>query len=68
MIGFAVLAFNQYKKNKAYFVLWLASAILINPFVKIALGRTIWNVIDVIWAVILIASIFMPEKGKEPLP
>jgi hypothetical protein len=45
-----------------------ASAILINPFVKIALGRTIWNVKDVIWAVILIASIFMPEKGKEPLP
>jgi hypothetical protein len=63
MVGFAVLAFDQYKKNKAYFVLWLASAILINPFIKIALGRSTWNVIDVIWAVILIISIFIPVKN-----
>jgi hypothetical protein len=68
MVGFAVLAFDQYKKNKAYFVLWLASAVLINPIIKIALGRTIWNIVDVIWAVILIASIFIPTKDKEPLP
>jgi hypothetical protein len=64
MVGFAVLAFDQYKKNKAYFVLWLASAVLINPIIKIALERTIWNIVDVIWAVLLIASIFIPAKEK----
>jgi len=63
MVGFAVLAFDQYKKNQAYFVLWLASALLINPFIKIALGRSTWNVIDVILAVILIISIFTPVKN-----
>ena len=63
MIGFALLAYKQYKKNDYYFVIWLASAILINPFFKIALGRTIWNIIDVIWAILLIGSVFYP--GKE---
>jgi hypothetical protein len=65
MVGFAVLAFEQYKKNQVYFVLWLSSAILINPIFKIALGRTIWNIVDVIWAILLIASIFMHEKDKK---
>jgi len=64
MVGFAVLAFEQYKKNQIYFVLWLASAILINPIFKIALGRTIWNVVDVIWAILLIISIFIPVKNE----
>ncbi len=63
MVGFAILAYNQYKKNDFYFIAWLASAILINPLFKIALGRTIWNVIDVIWAILLIVSIFY--SGKE---
>jgi hypothetical protein len=62
MIGFAILAYNQYKKNDFFFVTWLASAILINPFFKIALGRTVWNIVDVIWAVLLIVSIFYPAK------
>lgn len=62
MVGFAILAYKQYKKNDYYFVTWLASAILINPFYKIALGRTVWNTVDVIWAVLLIVSIFYPEK------
>ena len=64
MVGFALLAFDQYEKSRTYFVLWLASAILINPLIKIALGRTIWNVIDVIWAILLIASIFISSKEK----
>lgn len=63
MVGFAILAYKQYKKNDFYFVTWLASAILINPVFKISLGRTVWNVIDVIWAILLIVSIFY--KGKE---
>jgi hypothetical protein len=62
MIGFVILAYEQYKKNQFYLVLWLASAILINPIFKIALGRTIWNVIDIIWAILLITSIFGRDK------
>jgi hypothetical protein len=46
MVGFGVLAYEQYKKNEAWFITWLASAILINPLIKISLGGTIWNIVD----------------------
>jgi len=65
LIGFGVLAFKNYQKNQTWFIIWISSAILINPFFKIALGRDIWNVIDVIWAVLLIWSVFIVRKGKR---
>ncbi len=64
MVGFGLLASDNYKKNKIWFVIWLSSAILINPIFKINLGRFLWNVIDVIWAIILIASIFIKRDTK----
>lgn len=65
MVGFAILAYNNYQKHKAWFVLWLASAILINPIFKISLGRDIWNIVDVIWAILLTASIFIKQVKTE---
>jgi len=65
MVGFAILAYNTYQKNQTWFVIWLASAILINPIFKIALGRGIWNIVDVIWAILLIASIFIKQTKTE---
>jgi hypothetical protein len=34
-------------------------AVLFNPFVKVALNRTTWNVVDVIVAAVLCASTFL---------
>lgn len=65
MVGFAILAYNNYQKNQTWFVIWLASAILINPIFKISLGREIWNIVDVIWAILLIASIFIKQTKTE---
>ena len=67
MVGFAILAKNNYRKNDTWFIIWLSSAVLINPFYKIALGRDIWNIVDVIWAILLVASIFIkgPKATKE---
>ena len=65
MVGFAILAYNNYQKNQTWFVIWLASAILINPIFKISLGRDIWNIVDVIWAILLIASIFIKQVKTE---
>ena len=65
MIGFGILAYDKYEKNKTWFLIWLSSAILINPIFKIALGREIWNIIDIIWAILLIVSIFMKKENKE---
>jgi hypothetical protein len=65
MVGFAILAYKHYKKNEVWFVTWLASAVLINPLIKIPLGRTIWNIMDIIWAVLLIVSILYQRQVKE---
>lgn len=63
MTGFAWLAYiDNSKEDKTLFIIWIASALLINPIIKIALGRTIWNVVDVAWAILLIATIFVDKK------
>lgn len=64
MVGFGILAFNIYKINRIWFLIWLSSAILINPIFKIALGRELWNIVDIIWVILLIISIFV-EKRTE---
>ena len=66
MVGFGYLAYyanEQGAKNEAF--IYLVLAILFQPFVKIALGRTIWNIVDVIVAIGLIASISTANKNKE---
>ena len=62
MIGFGLLAFENYHNNQTWFVIWISSALLINPFFKIALGRDMWNIIDVIWAVLLIVSMILNKR------
>ncbi|WP_370449506.1 DUF6804 family protein [Apibacter sp. HY039] len=49
-------------KKNFWFYLWLCSALLINPFFKVALGRTIWNIVDVIWSLLLVGSIFLSKQ------
>ena len=67
MIGFGLLAFDNYQKNQTWFVLWISSALLINPFFKIALGRDVWNIVDVIWVVLLVVSLFLNKKNNYGL-
>ena len=58
MIGFGYLAYNaSANDSKLYLIIWGASALLINPFFKITLGRELWNIVDVIWSVLLLISI-----------
>ena len=65
MVAFGLMAYRYYviNKNIAAWVFGLL-ALLFQPFLKIALGRTIWNVIDVLVAILLIA-IFVYEKRME---
>jgi hypothetical protein len=50
------------KKNDTF--IYIALAILFQPFIKIALGRTIWNIVNVIVGVGLILSIATHESKK----
>lgn len=64
MVGFGVLTYEAYKDGKqAEVILFIALAILFQPLFKIALGRLIWNIVDVIVAVGLIISIFTKPKN-----
>lgn len=66
MIGFLWLAFKENEKgNKGLLVFWLSSALLINPIFKISLGRELWNVIDILWAVILVLTAFMSHAASN---
>lgn len=63
MAIFILLAYlDKDKTSKTFMIVWICSAILMNPFIKIALGRTIWNIVDVIWAILLIGTILFKKK------
>lgn len=64
MVSFGILAFLTFENNKVWFIIWLSSAILINPIFKIALGREIWNIIDIIWSILLIITIFLKSENE----
>ena len=65
MVAFGVMAYRCYqeKKEKRVWVFGLL-ALLFQPFAKIALGRLIWNIVDVLVAIGLIILFFM-EKNKS---
>lgn len=51
--GYLAFAFNKEEKGN-YAIMSGAVALLFQPFFKIALGRGMWNVVDVIVAVTLL--------------
>lgn len=66
-VAFGWLAYRYYKNNKVA-ATWILRvlALLFQPFYKIALGRTVWNVIDVIVAILMIALFVMElRNGKK---
>lgn len=68
LVGFSVLAYVSFRSEQQHMaIVYACLALLFQPFVKVALGRTVWNVVDVTVAVFLLASVFIGQKGK-PLP
>ena len=76
MVAFGWMAY-QYYLNQKTIAMWVFGtlALLFQPIYKIALGRTVWNVVDVVVALLLIAMFVMEwrrEKGEyvkyETLP
>lgn len=64
LLGFSILAYTAYKQNqKTEAIIYVCLAILFQPLIKIALGRELWNVVDIIAGIGLIVSIL--AKGKK---
>ena len=65
-IGFAYLGYSTNKQgNKNEVFIYIALAILFQPFVKMALGRTLWNVVDVLVGVGLLLSLALTKKMEK---
>ena len=63
LIGFAILAYQAHEQGrKTEMIIYGGLALLFQPFFKIALGRQMWNIVDVIVGVGLLFSIFIKNK------
>lgn len=58
LVGFSLLAYYASEKDdKTEMIIYIALAVLFQPIFKISLGRTLWNIIDVVVGVGLLISI-----------
>ena len=56
LIVFAVMAYQFFEQEKMPLAITFGGlALLFQPFIKIALGRALWNVVDVVVAIGLVA-------------
>jgi len=63
LIGFAILAYQANQQGRqSEMIIYCGLALLFQPFFKIALGRQMWNIIDVVLGIGLLISIFMKPK------
>lgn len=63
LIGFGILAYHAYKNEKIpQMIIYLVLALLFQPLLKVALGRDIWNIVDVIVGIGLLSSVLIPNK------
>jgi hypothetical protein len=58
VIGFVVFSLSSYQAYKGsqvvLMILWLTSAVTINPFFPIGLSRFTWQIIDGVWVLLII--------------
>ncbi|MCF8305627.1 MAG: hypothetical protein K9I71_04455 [Ignavibacteriales bacterium] len=64
-IGFAALAVNSSgNKRETEMVIYGVLALLFQPFYKFALGRDLWNIVDVAAALGLLLSVLIDIKKR----
>ena len=67
LIGFAILAYQANQQGRqTEMIIYGGLALLFQPFFKIALGRQMWNIVDVVVGIGLLISIFIKPKKSQP--
>lgn len=65
LIGFAILAYQANQQGRqTEVIIYGGLALLFQPFFKIALGRQMWNIVDVVVGIGILISIFMKPKER----
>ena len=65
--GFVMLSVITYKRNKTVdleIIIYIFLALLFQPLIKVALGRMVWNAVDVVVSAGLIISLFVNPKKE----
>ncbi len=63
LVGFAILAYQANQQGRqTEMLVYLGLALLFQPFLKVALGRQLWNIVDVIVGIGLLISVFGNKK------
>ncbi len=66
MIACGVMAYLYYQRKKTIAVwVFVSLAVLFQPIYKIALGRTLWNVVDVIVAVLMVGLYLLERRQAQ---
>jgi hypothetical protein len=67
LIGFAILTYRASQQGRQKeMIIYGGLALLFQPFFKIALGRQMWNIVDLVVGIGLLISIFMKPKESQP--
>lgn len=63
---FGYLAFISFERQeRAAGYVYVLLALLFQPFFKVALGRELWNVVDVVVGVGLVATLLVNVRGRN---
>ena len=66
LVGFVILAYDASQQGRQIeIIIYSSLALLFQPFIKIALGRQIWNIVDVIVGIGLLLSLFLNNKEVQ---
>lgn len=65
-IVFGLMAYQYYQEKKENLMITFgALAVLFQPFIKIPLGRMVWNIVDIIIAIILLVMLLKERESKK---
>lgn len=63
LIGFAILAYDaNQRKQPVIMIVYIGLALLFQPLFKVALGRDLWNIVDVLVGIGLVVSVFSKKR------
>jgi hypothetical protein len=66
LFGFAILAYQANQQGRqTEMIIFGGLALLFQPFFKVALGRQMWNIVDVVVGLGLIVRIFIKPKSQD---
>lgn len=65
-VAFCVVAYALFESGrKELCVVCIVAALLFQPFVKVHLGRVMWNIVDVLAALFLLAMLYFHGRAGD---